>query len=64
MTASLDVGKNCTFHNLAVNRPSLGSDDLIITPCSKDGKAVAFDYRVPFVNALSAGDQASALEKL
>jgi hypothetical protein len=50
----IDVGKNCTFH-ISGQPTILGSDDLIITALFKDGKAVAFDYRVPFVNALSAG---------
>ena len=50
----IDVDENCTFHTSG--QPAiLGSDDVIITSLFKDGKAVAFDYRVPFVNALSAG---------
>jgi hypothetical protein len=48
----IDVGENCTFHTSGAPA-TLGSDDLIITALFKDGKAVAFDYRVPLVNALS-----------
>jgi hypothetical protein len=59
----IDVGENCTFHTSGP--PAiLGSDDLIITALFKDGKAVAFDYRVPFVNALSAGRPSERNRKL
>jgi hypothetical protein len=52
----IDVGENCTFYTSGP--PAiLGSDDLIITALFKDGKAVAFDYRLQnaFVDSLLAG---------
>ena len=59
----IDVGENCTFHTSGP--PAiLGNDDLIITALFKDGKAVAFDYRVPFANALSAGQPSERNRKL
>src|SRR5882724_12870629 len=42
----IDVGEDCTFH--IRGHPALpGNRDLVITAPFKEGKAVAFDYRVP-----------------
>jgi hypothetical protein len=52
----IDVGKDCTFR----------SGHLIITSNFKDGKAVAFDYRVelPFTDSLASGERYQNLSEL
>jgi len=60
----IDVGEDCTFH-IRGNPALAGNRDLIITASFKEGKAVAFDYRVPhtFVDSLLA-EQSEPYQKL